>query len=176
MKTFFYVGKSFGLLVVLLREGRQLLSILLHLRNSPYEFIGEHINEFAELISYTQKHITYIILPVRYRMLKVYIFTVCLIRHLSYLIELSQTPLVTLVNVVDFTFVNQTFNTSIFLLFFLPKIQRQAMALALSAFCLFCFINICFLIWGDFCALHFLFIQIVLVFLNLNKLSLNLDS
>jgi len=109
---------------------RQFLPLVLYLADLSDELMREHVNELAELLSHADKHISYIILPVGNGMTHASILTHGFLSHLLDLIESLDAGLVALVNEVYLLLINKTFDTSVGLLFLLPKVERHAVIFA----------------------------------------------
>ena len=98
---------------------------MLNLTDLPNKLVREHVNELAQLLSNAQKHIPDVILPVRNRVSHATILLYNLLCHALDLIKLLESALVALVNEMNLSVVDETFDTSVSLLLFLPKVERH---------------------------------------------------
>ena len=100
--------------------------------------MGEHVNELTKLLPDSKEHISNVVLPIGNRVRHASILLNDLLSHCLDAVELLQGRLIALVYVMNILFANETLDTSIGLLLFLPEVEGHAMILAQNSRLMVC--------------------------------------
>ena len=100
---------------------------MLYLANLPNELMRKHIYKLIQLLSDTQQHISYIVLPGCYCMRHTLVLLDYFFCQQLDAIKLFETWLVTFVDIVDLFLIYKAFDTCVLLFLLLPKVEGHAM-------------------------------------------------